>query len=137
MLLLTSCTRPKGLALVRWTDESNDAYAIEIAHGDGHAVVIPRVRAIQTTERFILGRADWKYHDGYPTNSSGVLITNEFWFALDKARAYPKLYALISTNEQRWIDWCVHRNVGTNLLQVGEFLQFARTNHWHDEESWL
>ena len=117
-----------------WPDGTNDAYDIEVADGKGYVVVIPDVLSIRTTRRFVIGRADWKYIEGYGKTSAGIPVTNEFWFALDKGAAYPKCYASVTTNKQHWIAWCVGRNVPTNLLQVSNFLDFAETNQWHGGE---
>ncbi len=54
----------------------------------------------------MIGRADWKYLEGFRQTDEGHAFTNEFWFALDKDEDRPRCYALITTNEQTWAAWC-------------------------------
>ena len=112
----------EGYRLIRWPDGTNDLYAIEIARHKGSDVVIPDVRALQTTEQFVSGNAYWKYIDGFYRTSNGLLITNEFWFVLDKHKPYPKCYAAISTNKESWIAWCACHNVPTSIVDTKEFV---------------
>ena len=138
MLCLVGCTqRNHSLNLVRWLDGTNHAYGIEVAYGDGHAVVIPDVLSIQTTERFVIGKAEWKYIEGFWKSSTGAPITNSFWFALDKEAVYPKCYASVTTNEQMWSTWCTAHHVSTELLRVGEFVRSAQTNLWQGADHHL
>jgi hypothetical protein len=146
MCLLVGCSRPdSSMRLVGWPNGTHDAYDIEVPFGEvhfslppqmpvrwvhGQAVVIPDVLSIHTTERFVIGKADWKYIGGYWKSSTGGAITNEFWFALDKRSAYPKCYALITTNAQQWIAWCASHAVSSKLLGVNRFVRFAETNRW-------
>jgi len=108
--------------LIRWPEGTNDRYAVEIARRKGGDVVIPDVRALQITNEFVSGNAYWKYIDGFYTTSNGSLITNEFWFVLDKHKSYPKCYVTTSTNKESWIAWCASHNVSTNIVEIKEFL---------------
>lgn len=123
-LVLAGCgQKDKNHVLVRWPDGTNNCYAIEAERGKGSLVIIPDVRFIQTSEQFVIGRADWKYLEGFQQRGEERPLTNEFWFALDKHEDYPKCYVLITTNEQVWAAWCMRSKVSTNLQQVGQFLQ--------------
>lgn len=108
--------------LVRWPDGENDRYAIELARPKVSYVVIPDVRALQTANHFIVGKAYWKYLDGFFTNPRGLPITNEVWFVLDKRKSYPKCYAFLSTKKESWIAWCISHNVPTNIVEIEEFV---------------
>jgi len=132
MLILVGCGKAdRSLHLVGWPDGTNNAFDIEAEYGKGQIVVVPDVRYIQTNERFVIGKADWKYLEGFPKSSNNIPNTNEFWFVLDKRVAYPKCYTSLTTNEQQWIVWCDAHNLSTNLLPVNRFVQFAETNLWH------
>ena len=113
--------------LIRWPDGTNDRYAIEIPRQKGSDVVIPDVRALQTSSQFVSGNAYWKYIDGFYSTPSGSLTTNEFWFVLDKRKPYPGCYATISTNKQSWVAWCLSHNVATNIVDIGGFVS-SRTS---------
>jgi len=114
--------RNEEFKLVRWPDGDNDRYAIEISRDKGSEVVIPDVRALQTTTRFISGNAYWKYMDGFYSTSDGTIMTNEFWFVLDKGKGYPTCYAIISTNRESWIAWCISHNAPTNIIEIKAFV---------------
>ncbi len=119
-------------ALVQWPDGTNSRYGIEAKQGDGHNVLIPDVRFIQTNERFIVGRAYWRYLATSQTTPGplvaeflrtpdGRLLTNEIWFALDKHKDTPKCYLLVTTNATSWIQWCNTNKVSTNLVEISQF----------------
>ncbi|NGO39657.1 hypothetical protein G4L39_09655 [Limisphaera ngatamarikiensis] len=108
--------------LVNWPDGEHDRYAIEVVRPRISYVVIPDVKALQTANHFIVGKAHWKYLDGFFTNSSGVPITNEVWFVLDKRKRYPKCYAFLSIEKGSWIAYCISNNVPTNIVEVEEFI---------------
>lgn len=108
--------------LVRWPDGSNDRYAIEIARQSGSDVVIPDVRGLQTTGQFVSGNAYWRYINGFYGGSDGSLLTNEFWFVLDKHKSYPKCYANTSAKKESWIAWCASHNVSTNIVDISAFV---------------
>ena len=128
ILVMTGCgQKDKNHALVRWPDGTNDCYAIEVERGKGHLVIIPDVRFIRTSEQFVIGKADWKYLDGFWQTQEGRPLTNEYWFALDKHKDHPKCYALITTNEQAWAAWCKRYKISTNLQQVAQFLEAAHS----------
>ncbi len=125
LALALGCGRLKKneYKLVRWPDGENDRYAIEIPRSKGSDVVIPDVRALQTANQFVSGKAYWKHLDGFYSTPSGLLTTNEFWFVLDKRKAYPKCYATISTNKESWIAWCISHSVPTNIVEIKEFVR--------------
>jgi hypothetical protein len=114
--------RKDAYTLVRWPDGENDRYAIEVARPKVSYVVIPDVRAVQTANHFIVGKAYWKYLDGFFTKPSGLPITNEVWFVLDKRKSYPKCYAFLSTKKESWIAWCISHNVTTNIVDIEQFV---------------
>ena len=91
--------------LVRWHDGTNDCYAVEVRRGKENLVLIPDVRYIQTTDRFVTGKAYWRYIEGFQRTREGNLLTNEFWFALDKHKDQPKCYVCITTNATAWLSW--------------------------------
>lgn len=130
VLILTSVgcgQRNQNHKLVRWPDGTNDSYAIEAEDGPGHVVIIPNVRSVQSNGRYLIGRADWKYLSGFPTNQDGRLLTNEFLFVVDKHKDFPKCYMLITTNQFRWNSWCATNNISTNLQQVGRFVESVQS----------
>jgi RHS repeat-associated protein len=108
--------------LANWPDGENERYAIEVARPKVSYVVIPDVRALQTENHLIVGKAYWKYLDGFFTNPSGLPITNEVWFVLDKHKSYPKCYAFLSTKKESWIAWCISHNVTTNIVDIEQFV---------------
>jgi len=108
--------------LANWPDGENERYAIEVVRPRISYVVIPDVRALQTANHFIVGKAYWKYLDGFFTNPSGLPITNEVWFVLDKRKSYPKCYAFLSTKKESWIAWCISHNVTTNIVDIEQFV---------------
>jgi len=148
-LLLFGCGQDGNKdELIQWPDGTNNRYDIEAKEGSGHIVLIPDVRFIQTNERFIVGRAYWRYmaskaspHPStgqielssvkfpFPTEfwrtPDGRLLTNEFWFALDKYKNAPKCYLLVTTNATSWVKWCSTNKVSTNLVEVSQFQSSA------------
>jgi hypothetical protein len=132
-LLLFGCGQDgRKHALVRWPDGTNSRYDIEAKEGNADNVLVPDVRFIQTNERFIVGRAYWKYMATSQPSTGQLLtefwrttdgrpLTNEFWFALDKYKEAPKCYLLVTTNATSWIKWCNTNKVSTNLVEVSQF----------------
>ena len=114
--------RNEEFKLVRWPDGENDRYAIEIPRAKGSVVVIPDVRALQTATQFVSGNAYWKYMDGFYSTPDGSVMTNEFWFVLDKGKPFPKCYAIVSTNKESWIAWCISHNAPTNIMEIKAFV---------------
>jgi len=133
MLALVGCgQKDKNHQLVRWSDWTNDCYDIEVerisamtGNKTESIVVIPNVLFIQKAEQFVIGRADWKYLEGFPKSQTDVPMTNEFWFVLDKDLDYPKCLS-VTTNEQRWAAWCSAHSIKTNLVSVNAFVQAAQ-----------
>jgi hypothetical protein len=125
MTFAPGCSRSRTdeYKLTRWPDGMIDRYAIEFPQLKESHVVFPDVRALQTVKHFVLGRGYWKYLDDSYPNANGSLITNEFWFVLDKRMSYPKCYATISTNKEFWIAWCISHNVPTNIVEIEEFVR--------------
>jgi hypothetical protein len=137
-LLLFGCgqNREKD-ALTQWPDGTNSRYDIEAKNGNAHDVLVPDVRFIQTNERFIMGRAYWRYMATYQPSPGpalvefwrtpdGRLLTNEFWFALDRYKDIPKCYLLVTTNTASWIKWCNTNNVSTTLMEISQFRASTR-----------
>ena len=112
----------KEYQLVRWPDGENDRHAIEIRGNRGSVVVIPDVRVLQTANQFLSGNAYWNYKDVSYSTPNGSLMTNEFRFVLDKRAPYPKCYAMISTNKELWIAWCISHKAPTNIVEIKEFV---------------
>jgi len=120
------CHPAKYELVRRWHDGTNDVYDIEVEvrhwfDGVGHQIFIPDVRFVQKNERFISGRAFWRYPDRTYGGTDGKPDTNEFWFVLDKCKKSPKCYVFLSTNYNSWVAFCATNKVPTNLLDVNQY----------------
>ena len=123
LALALGCGRLKKneYKLVRWPDGENDRYAIEIPRSKGSDVVIPAVRALQTANQFVSGKAYWKHLDGFYSTPSGLLTTNEFgsyWTSVKPIQSatppFPPTRSLIA--------WCISHSVPTNIVEIKEFV---------------
>jgi hypothetical protein len=108
-----------------WPNGTNEFYAIEVEYGQSHVVLVPTVHEIQTNSRFIGGIGSWRYLEGYKRKSDGTLLTNRFWFVVDKKCNGIRRSLYVAMRPGDWTAWCNKHDAPTNLVDAYRFVAEA------------
>jgi len=66
------------------------------------------------------------YMEGFQRDKDGHLLTNAFWFVVDKTKRYPKCYAVLSPTHGDWESWCRSNGISAWMETPERFTELAR-----------